>query len=113
VRQNDRDVSTRRSPFLNADGEHTVPSQICIFGMTGGHKRWTMIQLSENVDLPLEQQLRLLPEYMHTLKGNLTAKSLSSGGFLASSLYDFSTICALKDSCLSTSKDRFVSAHAR
>jgi hypothetical protein len=52
-------------PYLHVDGENTVPSGICIFGMTGGHRQWTTIPISQNVlDLSGEQQLAALRELM-------------------------------------------------
>jgi hypothetical protein len=52
-------------PFLYADGEKTVPEGICIFGMTGGHERWTMIKIPPTIlALPLEDQLAALPKLM-------------------------------------------------
>jgi hypothetical protein len=52
-------------PFIHAEGEQTVPSGITIFGVTGGHGRWTTIRIPEAVlELPLEEQLATLPELM-------------------------------------------------
>jgi hypothetical protein len=52
-------------PFLHAEGERTVPSQICMFGVSGGHRRWTSIQIPQNIlDLPGEEQLAALAELM-------------------------------------------------
>lgn len=54
-------------PFIHADGERTVPNGICIFGMTGGHRRWTMIQIPESIlVLPLDEQLAALPKLMRS-----------------------------------------------
>jgi hypothetical protein len=52
-------------PFLYADGEKTVPEGICIFGMSGGHERWTMIRIPKRIlNLPLDDQLAALPDLM-------------------------------------------------
>ena len=52
-------------PFLHADGENTVPSGICIFGVSGGHRRWTSIQIPQIVlDLSGDQQLAALARLM-------------------------------------------------
>ena len=31
-------------PYIHVQGEQSVPSGICIFGITGGYKRWNTIQ---------------------------------------------------------------------
>lgn len=52
-------------PFVHAEGELNVPSGITIFGVTGGHKRWTTIQIPADIaNLPVEEQLAKLPELM-------------------------------------------------
>jgi hypothetical protein len=53
-----------------------VPSQICIFGISGGHRRWTTIQIPQTIlDLPDDEQLAALPElmegYRETYKGQV------------------------------------------
>jgi hypothetical protein len=63
-------------PHIHADGEKTVPSQICTFGMTGGHGRWTTIPIPQNIlDLPDDYQLAALAELMEgyrlTYKGQV------------------------------------------
>jgi hypothetical protein len=56
-------------PFIHADGETTVPKGICIFGMTGGHRRWTTIEIPKAIgNLPLEKQLAAVPELMRGYK---------------------------------------------
>ena len=56
-------------PFLCAVGKQSVPNGICIFGMTGGHRRWTIVQVPGTVlDLPLEKQITTLPQYMQKYK---------------------------------------------
>ena len=56
-------------PFLCAVGTHSVPEGICLFGMTGGFKRWTMIGLPDSVlDLPLEEQIPALMPCMEEYK---------------------------------------------
>jgi hypothetical protein len=56
-------------PFLCATGAHSVPTQICIFGMTGGHRRWTMIETPQSVlDLSVEDLVPALLPYMHLYK---------------------------------------------
>jgi hypothetical protein len=53
-------------PFVHAMGDVTVPNGICIFGMTGGHRKWTRIEILQPVlDLPLPEQLARLPELMY------------------------------------------------
>jgi hypothetical protein len=52
-------------PFLSAFGSHTVPEGICIFGMTGGFKRWTITELPDSLlDLALEEQIPALQPFM-------------------------------------------------
>jgi hypothetical protein len=52
-------------PFLYADGEKTVPEGICLFGVSGGHERWTMIRIPQRIlNLPLDDQLVALPKLM-------------------------------------------------
>jgi hypothetical protein len=59
------EVNTFRA-FLNAEGTDRIPNGICNFGATGGHRQWTMIALPDRVlELPLEGQLRVLPDYMY------------------------------------------------
>jgi hypothetical protein len=56
-------------PFLCAIGTHSVPSGICIFGMTGGNRRWRMIEVPQSVlDLSPEDQLPALLPYMNQYK---------------------------------------------
>lgn len=53
------------TPFLHCDGERSVPHPITTFGLTGGHARWTTIEIPQNVlDLPLPDQLSALPPLM-------------------------------------------------
>jgi hypothetical protein len=53
------------TPYIHAEGETTVPNGICIFGITGGHARWTTVQVSQSIlELPLEAQLAALPDLM-------------------------------------------------
>jgi len=50
-------------PFLYAEGQDSIPHGICIFAMSGGHQRWTIIRISPTtLALPLEEQLAALPE---------------------------------------------------
>jgi len=52
-------------PFIHAHGESRIPNGITIFGVTGGHRRWTTVQIPEAIlNLPLEEQLQRLPELM-------------------------------------------------
>jgi hypothetical protein len=56
-------------PFIYAVGEKTVPSGICIFGITGGHEAWTIIKIPKaTLDLPLEEQLSAVPELIAAYK---------------------------------------------
>ena len=53
------------TPYIHVDGETTVPSGIVIFGITGGHERWTTIRIPDAVlKLSPEEQLKRLPELM-------------------------------------------------
>jgi hypothetical protein len=53
------------TPFIHVEGEKTVPNGITIFGLTGGHERWTTIRIPVAVlELPLEEQLAKLPALM-------------------------------------------------
>jgi hypothetical protein len=59
----------RFKPFVHAEGELKVPNGITIFGVTGGHRRWTTIQIPADIaKLPLEEQLAKLPELMAEYK---------------------------------------------
>jgi hypothetical protein len=52
-------------PFFCAIGTHSVPSQICIFAMTGGFMRWTVMQIPQSVlDLAFDDQIPALQPYM-------------------------------------------------
>ena len=52
-------------PYIHAVGEVNVPNGISIFGMTGGHERWTTIRIPpEILDSPLDEQLKLVPDLM-------------------------------------------------
>lgn len=52
-------------PYIHALGEKTVPEGITIFGISGGHRRWTTVLIRKNIlDLPLEEQLARMPELM-------------------------------------------------
>jgi hypothetical protein len=56
-------------PFIHAVGSQRIPEGICIFGVTGGHRKWTVIPIPEVVQrLPLEGQLPKLPEFMAAYK---------------------------------------------
>jgi len=55
------------TPYIHADGETTVPSSICMFGVSGG--RWNLIEIPQTIlDLPLEDQLAAVPELMWSYK---------------------------------------------
>jgi hypothetical protein len=61
-------------PFIHAEGENRVPRGITIFELTGGHARWTTIQIpAAIVKLPLEEQLAKaqasIAEYRQEYKG--------------------------------------------
>jgi hypothetical protein len=57
------------TPYIHADGERTVPNGITIFGLTGGHRRWTTIEMPQAIlELPLEHQLAAVPELMRAYK---------------------------------------------
>jgi hypothetical protein len=52
-------------PFLYAEGDKRIPSGITMFGISGGHQRWTMIKIPPTIlPLPLEEQLAALPDLM-------------------------------------------------
>lgn len=52
-------------PFLHAEGETARPSSITLFGVGGGHRRWTTIEVPKStMELPLEEQLAILPPLM-------------------------------------------------
>lgn len=52
-------------PFIHVDGESRIPNGITVFGISGGHARWTTIRIPEGVlRLPLEGQLVRLPRLM-------------------------------------------------
>jgi hypothetical protein len=52
-------------PFIHVQGEQSVPSGITMFGLSGGHARWTTIHVPAAIlRLPVEEQLTALPEMM-------------------------------------------------
>ena len=56
-------------PYIHADGETRVPSGIMMFGMTGGHSRWTTIEIPRDISkLPIKDQLAALPKLMLAYK---------------------------------------------
>jgi hypothetical protein len=56
-------------PFIHAEGERSVPSGITMFGISGGHRRWTTIQLpQETMALPFKIQLTKLTALMAAYK---------------------------------------------
>jgi hypothetical protein len=65
----------RFRPFIRAEGELTIPTQITMFGLTGGFESWHTIYIPKAIrELPLEEQLAKLPklmaEYSRENKGN-------------------------------------------
>ena len=56
-------------PFLLAEWERRVPTQICIFGVSGGFERWCTIRIPHRIlKLPVEEQLAWLPRLMAKYK---------------------------------------------
>ena len=52
-------------PFIHAEGESAIPNGISIFAVSGGHRRWTTIQIPQGIlEMPLPDQLRALPKLM-------------------------------------------------
>jgi hypothetical protein len=52
-------------PFIHVDGELSVPNGITIFGVTGGHGRWTTVKVPPSIlDQKIEVQLTTLPALM-------------------------------------------------
>ena len=50
-------------PYIHVQGERSVPSGITVFGLTGGHARWTTFHVPGVIlQLPLDEQLAALPE---------------------------------------------------
>ncbi len=55
----------RFKPYIFAQGERTVPTQITMFGISGGHRRWhTVLIPAAILELPIEEQLARVPELM-------------------------------------------------
>ena len=51
------------TPYIHVDGEKTVPNGITIFGISGGHQRWTTMEIPKTIlALPLGEQLVKLPK---------------------------------------------------
>lgn len=51
--------------FIHVQGERSVPNGITVFGLSGGHERWTTIHIPAAVlRLPVDEQLSALPELM-------------------------------------------------
>jgi len=56
-------------PFIHAEGQKTVPNGICIFGVSGGFRRWTTIEIPKAMlDLPVDDLLAAAPELMRAYK---------------------------------------------
>ncbi len=56
-------------PFIHAEGEFRIPQGICLFGMTGGHDRWTTIRIPTTIlELLIEEQVANLPVLMMAYK---------------------------------------------
>ena len=56
-------------PFLLAVGERRVPTQITMFGISGGFERWCVIRIPNRIlKLPVEEQLTWLPRLMAKYK---------------------------------------------
>ena len=54
-------------PYLHVEGERSVPNGITVFGLTGGHERWTTIHIPARIlKLPVDGQLAALPELMRS-----------------------------------------------
>lgn len=52
-------------PYIHVAGDTTVPGGITLFGLTGGHERWTTIHIPTDIlRLGIEGQLAALPELM-------------------------------------------------
>jgi hypothetical protein len=57
------------TPFIYAEGESRIPNGITLFGLTGGHEAWTIIKIPQRIlDLPLDEQLKGLPELMEAYR---------------------------------------------
>ena len=53
------------SPFIHVEGETAIPRGITLFGLSGGHARWTTIHVPARIlKLPVDEQLTALPELM-------------------------------------------------
>jgi len=64
----------RFQQFFHVEGEYSVPSGVCAFGITGGHKRRTTITLTEELQgRPLSEQMPglkgLMDEYLEKYEG--------------------------------------------
>jgi hypothetical protein len=64
----------RFQQFIHVEGEHRIPSGITVFGMSGGHRRWTTIVLPKELQgRPVSEQIPgligLMNEYLITYKG--------------------------------------------
>lgn len=56
-------------PFIHAEGEFRIPQGICLFGITGGHDRWTTIRIPTTIlELPSGEQVAKLPVLMIAYK---------------------------------------------
>ena len=52
--------------YIHAVGDVKIPNGMSIFGMTGGHQKWTTINIPpEILNLPLDEQLKLVPDLMN------------------------------------------------
>jgi hypothetical protein len=61
--------AARFTPYTLAQGELTIPTQICIFGMSGGFERWCTIRIPHRIlKRPVEEQLTWLPRLMAKYK---------------------------------------------
>jgi hypothetical protein len=56
-------------PYVHADGETRIPNGITLFGLCGGHSAFTTVKIPQRIlDLPLDEQLKRLPELMEAYR---------------------------------------------
>ena len=55
--------------FLTAIGDSLTPAPICIFGLTGGHERWTILRFPEEIlHMPSERVIIALRPFMRSYR---------------------------------------------
>ena len=59
--------SSQFNAYIHVVGETATPTSVTMFAVTGAHRRWTTINISETIqNQALDEQLKLIPELMNS-----------------------------------------------